>query len=78
MDEMDGWINRIYQLIIQWRTLRKCLVKPENICILDPSVIDASAKGGKVEKPISNKLHALIEYDTVEATEKAASCYFKQ
>ncbi|XP_004293591.1 PREDICTED: uncharacterized protein LOC101309803 [Fragaria vesca subsp. vesca] len=45
----------------------------KDICILDPSAIDASAKGGKVEKPISNKLHALIEYDTVEATEKAVA-----
>ncbi|PRQ29445.1 putative lupus La protein [Rosa chinensis] len=45
----------------------------KDICILDPSAIEASAKGGKVEKPISNKLHALVEYDTVEATEKAVA-----
>ncbi|XP_050368397.1 la-related protein 6A [Argentina anserina] len=43
----------------------------KDICILDPSAIEASAKGGKVEKLMSNKLHALVEYDTVEATEKA-------
>ncbi|KAK9936758.1 hypothetical protein M0R45_013584 [Rubus argutus] len=45
----------------------------KDICILDPSAIEASAKGGKAEKPISNKLHALVEYDTVEATEKAVA-----
>lgn len=34
----------------------------KDICILDPSAIEASAKGGKAEKPISNKVMDHINY----------------
>ncbi|PQQ20417.1 la-related protein 6A [Prunus yedoensis var. nudiflora] len=45
----------------------------KDVCILDPHAIEASTKGGKAEKLISNKLHALVEYDTVEAADKAVT-----
>ncbi|KAI5331962.1 hypothetical protein L3X38_022089 [Prunus dulcis] len=45
----------------------------KDVCILDPHAIEASTKGSKAEKLISNKLHALVEYDTVEAADKAVT-----
>ena len=45
----------------------------KDVCILDPHAVEASTKGGKAEKLISNKLHALVEYDTVEAADKAVT-----
>ncbi|CAN6689523.1 unnamed protein product [Malus baccata var. baccata] len=47
--------------------------KIKDLCILDPHALEASRKGGKTEKLISNKLHALVEYDTVEAADKAVT-----
>ncbi|KAJ4703848.1 La-related protein like [Melia azedarach] len=45
----------------------------KNISIRDPHAVDESKKGGKAEYLISSKLHALVEYETVEAAEKAVA-----
>ncbi|KAF3449922.1 hypothetical protein FNV43_RR06001 [Rhamnella rubrinervis] len=45
----------------------------KNICIRDPHAVEEPSKSNKAEKHISNKLHALVEYETVEAAEKAVA-----
>ncbi|KAF3451117.1 hypothetical protein FNV43_RR07206 [Rhamnella rubrinervis] len=45
----------------------------KNICIRDPHAVEEPSKSYKAEKHISNKLHALVEYETVEAAEKAVA-----
>ncbi|GLT59213.1 hypothetical protein SLA2020_320460 [Shorea laevis] len=45
----------------------------KNICIHDPHAMEESKKGGKTEILISSKLHALVEYETLDAAEKAAA-----
>ncbi|XP_057948835.1 la-related protein 6A [Malania oleifera] len=55
-----------------WRIFGK-VGNIKNICIRNPQAIDESTKGGKMEKLISNKIHALVEYETVEAAEKAVA-----
>lgn len=47
--------------------------KVKSICVHDPSAVEEPKKHGKSEKLHSTKLHALIEYETVEATEKAVA-----
>ena len=47
--------------------------KIKDLYILDPHAIEMSTKGGKAKKLISNKLHALVKYDTVEAADKAVT-----
>ncbi|KAF4360170.1 hypothetical protein CsatB_001945 [Cannabis sativa] len=47
--------------------------KIKNICLRDPHAIEASSKGDRAEKFISSKLYALVEYETVEAAEKAVA-----
>ncbi|MCL7028814.1 hypothetical protein MKW94_016535, partial [Papaver nudicaule] len=44
----------------------------KSICIRDPHAIE-SAKSTKAETSVSGKIHALIEYETVEAAMKAVS-----
>ncbi|KAB1221339.1 La-related protein 6A [Morella rubra] len=45
----------------------------KNICIRDPHAVEESAKGSKPDMLISSKLHALVEYETAEAAEKAVA-----
>ncbi|XP_050148291.1 la-related protein 6A-like isoform X2 [Malus sylvestris] len=47
--------------------------KIKDLYILNPHAIEVSTKGGKAKKLISNKLHALVKYDTVEAADKAVT-----
>ncbi|KAL2341142.1 hypothetical protein Fmac_009082 [Flemingia macrophylla] len=47
----------------------------KRISIHDPHSTSESAKHIKQEMLISNKLHALVEYDSVEAAEKAVSMF---
>uniref|UniRef100_A0A5B7BF50 Putative la-related protein 6A n=1 Tax=Davidia involucrata TaxID=16924 RepID=A0A5B7BF50_DAVIN len=45
----------------------------KNICIRDPHAVNETKKRTIAEKLLSGKLHALVEYETVEAAEKAVS-----
>lgn len=45
----------------------------KNICIRDPHVIIEPKKRTIAEKLLSGKLHVLVEYETVEAAEKAVA-----
>ncbi|KAL5771980.1 hypothetical protein ACOSQ2_011904 [Xanthoceras sorbifolium] len=45
----------------------------KSICIRDPHAVEELKKGNRAEILISNKLHALVEYETVEAAEKAVA-----
>ncbi|KAG5235190.1 la-related protein [Salix suchowensis] len=47
--------------------------KIKNISIRDPLAVEKSKKGSKTDILISSKLHAFVEYDTVEAAEKAVA-----
>ncbi|KAF8413581.1 hypothetical protein HHK36_001572 [Tetracentron sinense] len=47
--------------------------KVKNICIRDPHAIEESSKSSKAEKLFSGKMHALVEYETVEEAEKAVA-----
>lgn len=47
--------------------------KIRNLSIRDPNVSEESKRGKKVDIPISNKLHALVEYDSVDSAEKAVA-----
>ncbi|KAL8130398.1 hypothetical protein V2J09_019553 [Rumex salicifolius] len=44
----------------------------KSICICDPHAAEDLKQNIKAEKPFSYKLHALVEYETVEAAKKAA------
>ncbi|KGN49390.1 la-related protein 6A [Cucumis sativus] len=44
-----------------------------SITICDPHVVDKLGKSSKGDVLISNKLHALVEYETLEASEKAVA-----
>ncbi|XP_022715559.1 la-related protein 6A-like isoform X3 [Durio zibethinus] len=43
----------------------------KNISVRDPHAVEESKKSGRADILISSKLHALVEYETVEAAEKA-------
>ncbi|KAK3038747.1 hypothetical protein RJ639_028354 [Escallonia herrerae] len=45
----------------------------KNICIRDPDAVRQSRKGTTEEKLLSGKLHALVEFETLEAAEKAVA-----
>ncbi|XP_048323577.1 la-related protein 6A [Ziziphus jujuba] len=45
----------------------------KNVSIRDPHAPEESSKSNKAEKHVSSKLHALVEYETVEAAEKAVA-----
>ncbi|XP_057465578.1 la-related protein 6A isoform X1 [Actinidia eriantha] len=45
----------------------------KNICIRDPHAVREPTKRTIAEKLLSGKLHALVEYENVEATEKAVA-----
>ncbi|KAL4368327.1 hypothetical protein GQ457_05G035710 [Hibiscus cannabinus] len=45
----------------------------KKISFRDPHAIEASKKSGRADILISSKLHALVEYETVEAAEKAVA-----
>ncbi|XP_058201200.1 la-related protein 6A isoform X1 [Rhododendron vialii] len=45
----------------------------KNICIHDPHAAREPQKRTKAEKLLSGKLHALVEYETVDAAEKAVA-----
>ncbi|XVF25484.1 hypothetical protein REPUB_Repub13aG0216300 [Reevesia pubescens] len=45
----------------------------KNISVRDPHAVEESKKGGRADILISSKLHALVEYETVEAAEKAVT-----
>ncbi|KAL5577217.1 hypothetical protein UlMin_018916 [Ulmus minor] len=47
--------------------------KIKNICVHDLLSVEESSKGDKGEKFFSSKLHALVEYETQEAAEKAVA-----
>ncbi|GAV78545.1 RRM_5 domain-containing protein, partial [Cephalotus follicularis] len=47
--------------------------KIRNICIHDPHTVEESKGVNKAEILTSSKLYALVEYDTVEAAEKAVA-----
>uniref|UniRef100_A0A2P2KWX6 La-related protein 6A n=2 Tax=Rhizophora mucronata TaxID=61149 RepID=A0A2P2KWX6_RHIMU len=47
--------------------------KIRNIFIRDPHAMEKKKKGSKSDILISSKLHALVEYETVEAAEKAVA-----
>ncbi|KAJ4976531.1 hypothetical protein NE237_001637 [Protea cynaroides] len=47
--------------------------KIKNISIHDPQVTEKPTKISRAEKIISGKIHALLEYETVEAAEKAVA-----
>ncbi|XP_044461887.1 la-related protein 6A-like isoform X2 [Mangifera indica] len=60
----DHSVENIRRIFAQAGNIRK-------IRICDPHTPEESKKGGKAEFMISNKLHALVEYETVEAAERA-------
>ncbi|XP_022723308.1 la-related protein 6A-like [Durio zibethinus] len=45
----------------------------KNISVRDPHAVEVSKKSGRADILISSKLHALVEYETVEAAEKAVT-----
>ncbi|RVW16671.1 La-related protein 6A [Vitis vinifera] len=45
----------------------------KKICIHDPYATEESTKDSRVEKLISGKLHAIVDYETVEAAERAVA-----
>lgn len=45
----------------------------KNISIRDPHAVEESAKGNKSKQLLGGKVHALVEYETPEAAEKAAA-----
>ncbi|KAK6284084.1 hypothetical protein POUND7_003036 [Theobroma cacao] len=45
----------------------------KNISIYDPLAVEESKKKGRADILISSKIHALVEYETVEAAEKAVA-----
>ncbi|MBA0695508.1 hypothetical protein Goari_002132, partial [Gossypium aridum] len=45
----------------------------KNISLRDPHAVEESKKSVRVDLLVSSKLHALVEYETVEAAEKAVS-----
>ncbi|XWS12373.1 hypothetical protein CRYUN_Cryun37aG0084300 [Craigia yunnanensis] len=45
----------------------------KNISVRDPHAVEESKKSGRANILISSKLHALVEYETVEAAEKAVT-----
>ncbi|KAK3032704.1 hypothetical protein RJ639_036768 [Escallonia herrerae] len=45
----------------------------KNICVRDPDAVRLPRKGTIEEKLLSGKLHALVEFETVEAAEKAVA-----
>jgi La-related protein 7 len=45
----------------------------KNVCVREPHAVEESTKGSKPDMLISSKLHALVEYETVEAAEKAVA-----
>ncbi|XP_024030928.1 la-related protein 6A [Morus notabilis] len=45
----------------------------KHICVRDPHATEESSKSDRAEKFLSSKLHALVEYETVEAAEKAVA-----
>ncbi|KAK6268491.1 hypothetical protein QUC31_012651 [Theobroma cacao] len=45
----------------------------KNISIYDPHAVEESKKKGRADILISSKIHALVEYETVEAAEKAVA-----
>ncbi|KAE8713074.1 Translation initiation factor eIF-2B subunit delta, putative isoform 3 [Hibiscus syriacus] len=47
--------------------------KHKKISIRDPHAIEESKKSGRADILISSKLHALVEFETVEAAEKAVT-----
>ncbi|WCJ27393.1 La-related protein 6A [Euphorbia peplus] len=47
--------------------------KIKHISVRDPHNLEESRKGSKVDILLSSKLHALVEYDSVEAAEKAVA-----
>ncbi|KAH0910163.1 hypothetical protein HID58_033484 [Brassica napus] len=48
-----------------------CSIKSVSIC--DPNAVEESEKGCKKDKFIRTRLHAFVEYESVEAAEKAAA-----
>ncbi|KAJ8762067.1 hypothetical protein K2173_006669 [Erythroxylum novogranatense] len=47
--------------------------KIQKISIHDPHAVEESKKGGKSDILISNKVHAIVEYDSVEAAERSVA-----
>ncbi|XP_010559250.1 PREDICTED: la-related protein 6A isoform X2 [Tarenaya hassleriana] len=47
--------------------------KIKSVSVCDPNAAEELEKGVKKEKMISTRLHAFVEYETVEAAEKAAA-----
>ncbi|XP_065878270.1 la-related protein 6A [Euphorbia lathyris] len=47
--------------------------KIKHVLVRDPHVLEESRKGSKMDTLLSSKLHALVEYDNVEAAEKAVA-----
>ncbi|CAG7861932.1 unnamed protein product [Brassica rapa] len=45
----------------------------KNVSICDPNAVEESEKGCKKDKFIRTRLHVFVEYETVEAAEKAAA-----
>jgi La-related protein 7 len=45
----------------------------KSVSVCDPNAVQESEKGCKKEKYITPRLHAFVEYETVEAAEKAAA-----
>ncbi|AED95359.1 RNA-binding protein [Arabidopsis thaliana] len=45
----------------------------KSVSICDPNAVEESEKGGKKENFIRTRLHAFVEYETVEAAEKAVT-----
>ncbi|OMO70284.1 hypothetical protein CCACVL1_19024 [Corchorus capsularis] len=45
----------------------------KNVCIRDPHAVEDSKKSGRADILYSSKLHALVEFETVEAAEKAVA-----
>ncbi|KAK8618574.1 hypothetical protein V6N13_132561 [Hibiscus sabdariffa] len=47
----------------------------KNITLRDPHAVEESKKNGRADILVSSKLHALVEYQTVEAAEKAVTTF---
>lgn len=47
--------------------------KIRNLSICDPNAAEESKRGKKVDIPVSGKLHALVEYDSIDSAEKAVA-----
>ncbi|KAK1606773.1 hypothetical protein QYE76_030446 [Lolium multiflorum] len=62
-------LMRIFSAVGSVKSIRTCYPQPQGIGTSGP----AAGKSSRIEKLFANKLHAFVEYGTVEAAEKAVA-----